>query len=195
MTTEGYHRFSSFGSGGWGEGCSAATCNFTTRCHWILQTEPLWTCAMQRVTTWANSENIYYSDSHVDVPLCPALLLLFTKHQSICFTSHKIPISTQLLNEQKCVLSSVRVAIQSSLIVTWKRSQRRLVCFWIHVFFFWRLWCIFFIFILYPVSCVCPSTQSRSVFCPSQDTTAHWHKPQYTFFTQFTGFEWRLLFC
>ena len=30
----GAHRFSvMFGWGGWGEGCSAATCNFTTRCH------------------------------------------------------------------------------------------------------------------------------------------------------------------
>ena len=42
MTTEGFHRFCfMFGRGGWGEGCSAATCNFTTRCHYILHTEPL----------------------------------------------------------------------------------------------------------------------------------------------------------
>ena len=40
MTTEGDHRFS-FMFGGWGEGCSAATCNFTTRCHSILHCEPL----------------------------------------------------------------------------------------------------------------------------------------------------------
>ena len=42
MTTEGYHRFSfMFGRWGWGEGCSAATCNFNFRCHLILHTEPL----------------------------------------------------------------------------------------------------------------------------------------------------------
>ena len=42
MTTEGFHRFSfMFGRGGSGQGCSAATCNFTTRCHSILHTEPL----------------------------------------------------------------------------------------------------------------------------------------------------------
>ena len=42
MKTESFHRFSiMFGRGGWGEGYSAATCNFTTRCHLILHTESL----------------------------------------------------------------------------------------------------------------------------------------------------------
>ena len=39
MKTEGYHRFSfMFERGGWGEGCSAVTCNSTTRCHCIQHT-------------------------------------------------------------------------------------------------------------------------------------------------------------
>ena len=52
MTTEDYHRFSvMFGRGGWGEGCSAATCNFTTRCHWILHSVPL-----RPVVGWVRQE-------------------------------------------------------------------------------------------------------------------------------------------
>ena len=47
VQTEGYPRFYlMLGRGGWGEGYSPATCNCTTRCHYILHTAPLNASAM-----------------------------------------------------------------------------------------------------------------------------------------------------
>ena len=53
------------GRGGvWGEGCSAATWRFTTRCHYILHTDPLMQSIddayvemlmQQCLTVWADS--------------------------------------------------------------------------------------------------------------------------------------------
>ena len=46
-----------FGRGGWGEGCSAATWHSTTRCHYILYTEPL--KQRKRKCSWLHSRIIH----------------------------------------------------------------------------------------------------------------------------------------